>query len=375
LSGLAFGEVGVADAEVAVKLDLFQKWIVAGRDDDVGAKAADAFEGRFVSADEEAEDIFDAAIADLQIDVGNFAVTLRSTFNFCGGDDGGVKKFCIDAGEGYVAICAVDQALVFGAERDDVFAASDAEIGNVDVAGGFDVSEDAGKFSGGGEHAGDAVEGGEVGVIESVSAFDGCLAHVGEIPGAEFASGVNFTGREGIGHGDVIGNGAVGTDGIESEGVDVEVNGGIICAMNLEDGIIGGDGADANFGIGLKGFGFATGRDLDVEAFEVDAGDVAGAEEEVGVAGVDGDAANGEEWGGGVFACERNAFGDATRAGEKRVVKFGELRVAREHFEGGGHVGLGEGPMGSEDDGGDDEEGEENEGRASEPGVPKWEAG
>lgn len=237
------------------------------------------------------------------------------------------------------------------------------------------MHEEAGKFSLGGQGAGDAVESGEVGVIESVSAFDGCLAHIGKIPRAEFAGDLDFPGREWIGHGHVVGNGAAGTDGVEGEGVDVEVNGGIIRALNFEDGIVGSDGADANFRIGLEGFGFATRRDLDVETLEVDAGDVAGTKEEVSVARVDGDAANGEEWGAAVFASERNAFGDATRAGEERVVKFRELSVAGEDFKGGGHVGLGERPMDGEEGEGDDQDYEEDESGANQPGVPEWEAG
>ena len=45
------------------------------------------------------------------------------------------------------------------------------------------MHEEAGKFSLGGQGAGDAVESGEVGVIESVSAFDGCLAHPAKFHG------------------------------------------------------------------------------------------------------------------------------------------------------------------------------------------------
>ena len=134
LSGLAFGKFGLADAEFTVEFDLFQKWITAGRDGGVGAKAADAFEGRLVSADEEAKDVFDATIADGEIDVGNFAVTLRGAFDFCGGDDVGVEELCFNTGKSDIAIGAVDQTLKLGLQRDDVFAAGHAEIGNGDIA-------------------------------------------------------------------------------------------------------------------------------------------------------------------------------------------------------------------------------------------------
>ena len=67
-----------------------------------------------------------------------------------------------------------------------------------------DGAEGTGEVAGGGEHAADALDGVEVGVVEVVVAVDGCVAWVCVLPGAEAADGVNGADGFGVGEESVV---------------------------------------------------------------------------------------------------------------------------------------------------------------------------
>ena len=114
--------------------------------------------------------------------------------------------------QGYVAIGAVDDGAIFGAEMNWVPGLSDHEIGNVDVAVGFDVLQNSLKFVFAEERSGDACKDAEVGVFERVLTGYGSLSGGLGIPRTELAVGVNFSGWERIVNGDGVGKWCVAAD-------------------------------------------------------------------------------------------------------------------------------------------------------------------
>jgi len=233
---------------------------------------------------------------------------------------------CLQEGGGYalqldVAVGAVDEGMKVAGEMNGMLAASDGEVGNVDTAAGFYVLQCALKLVVGGEHSGDAVEGAEIGILESVTAGNWSLAGIAGIPRAELSLEANLAGRQRSVKGDGVGQGSAAANRSELESMDIEEQRIIgITAINLNGGTIGNDFSDS-----VGGWSFLPGDlldggagrgDVNAKLSEDDMRDVAGAEEEIGVARLDDKALNGGDGRGvrrAAQAFENEIFSDTSR--------------------------------------------------------------
>jgi hypothetical protein len=274
--------------------------------------------------------------------------------NFAAGGHASIQEGGGDALQLDIPIGAVDDRLEFGGEMDGVFAASNVEVGNVDAAVGFDVLQDAAKLVIGGEHSGNALEDAEIGVLKGVMADDSGLAGIAGIPRAELTFGVNFTGRQRIVQRNVVLERRATADRRELQSVNIESERIVgVGAIDLNGRAVGNDLSDASGGRGFVPGSLldrsAERRDVNAKLSEDDAGDVAGTQEKLRVAGLDHEALDGGDWRGirrSAQAGEDQILGDASGIREKSGMKFLDGDGGGKTFlEGLGETRLRERPM------------------------------
>ena len=218
------------------------------------------------------------------------------------GKDVGLEEPSVDGLEIGVAVGAVDDGVEFGVEGHGAFGDVETEVRGSGCAVDEDSAELTLVVAVGRENAADAFDGAEVGVAEGVLSADGGVAGAVGVEGAEVSGGVDVAGGAGVGEDGVELHGAAGADGVEADFPDDEVEGDLagLAVFDDEAGAFDVDFADENFDLavalvlagflgGLPGLVLAPvdagtlifGREVDVEAGDLDAIDVHGGAEEL----------------------------------------------------------------------------------------------
>lgn len=295
------GEADLVEVEGALDLEALVHGDGAGRDVQSGIHGERTDEQRGGLVAGEMKEVFDACAlhGDVEGDVMAVADEVAGCRRVgCGDADdlalsGEVRaaEDGVDGLEPGVAVGAVDSGVEVGVQRHGVAEVGEAEVGGVGVAVDDDVAQGALVLAGGRENAADAFEGAEVGVVEGVLALDGILAGIGNLPGAEVAGGVNGADGAGVGEVGYEVHHAAAAEGrslavSESEAGNGEVERQLAGLVGLEDEVgvgaldlVDGEGEDRR-GVGLDiGGGVAEvgfGRNVNIEAFELNQADVKG---------------------------------------------------------------------------------------------------
>ena len=253
-----------------------------------------------------------------------------------------------------VTVQAVNKSVKSSFDVNGVFAANDAEIGDVDVAARFDALEWSAEMIVGRKNPHNAVIDTEIGVAERRGAGELRGAGIVGIPGAEFAACGDFARRERIVYSDVVRERLIAAHGHEFGGVNVENQRSIgVPTGDFDCGAIGDDFAHADLRRsrlpGVRLAGSTDGGDVHAEPFEDDTGQIAGTKEQVQIVGLNLEAGGGGDGRSFVLGGQpvkghafSNAAGVREVGGMKRCVGHTDWESC---FDGFGDAGPRERPM------------------------------